>query len=86
MPVYLFGDRTMPLTLQQHEYMSQTPDRVRLAYAGCIGLLCEVSTEVDTDTRESIIQAVTAWCEHTGWTMKCTLDRIDVMPPPNPEE
>jgi hypothetical protein len=38
------------------------------------------------DTRDSIELVVNDWCELTGWTMKRTLDRIDVVPPPSLQE
>lgn len=53
----------------------------RLQYAGAIGLLCECSVQVDDEYRELIEQAVTDYCELTGWTWRRILDRIEVSPP-----
>ncbi len=54
---------------------------LRAKYAGAIGLLCECSVQVDEETRELIEDAVSDWCEVTGWTWRRILNRIEVTPP-----
>jgi len=62
--------------------------KLRLGYAGAIGLLCELSTNLhgmDADeNRDCIEDAVHDWCEITGWTCRRILDRIEVFPPEAP--
>lgn len=61
--------------------MNMSEHEIRTKYAGAIFLLCECSTEVEEDTRESIKMVISDWCKATGWKMTRTLDRIDVNPP-----
>lgn len=63
--------------------MSSRP--IEMRYAGAIGLLCECSVHLKgpdaDDLRDSIEQAVSDWCDGSGWTWKRILDSIDVEPP-----
>lgn len=52
----------------------------RLQYAGAIGLLCDLSVQVDEETREMIQQAADDFCKITGWKSRRILDRIEVEP------
>ena len=60
--------------------------RMRMQYAGAVGLLCECSTmlrsgaEAD-EMRDAIERAVNDWAALTGWTVQRTLHRIEVFPP-----
>lgn len=61
---------------------------LRLQYAGAIGLLCELSTQLRNscerdDHLDSIEQAVSDWCKLTGWSYNRILHRIEVFPPVN---
>jgi hypothetical protein len=73
-------DRIRWLSVQLAKANSELAN-ARLKRAGAIGLLCEVSTQVREDDRESIEQAAREWCEDTGWVMKRVLDRVEVSPP-----
>ena len=55
--------------------------KLRLQYAGAIGLMQEASVQVDEDTRESMEAAMSDWCDYSGWTMKRILNRIELYPP-----
>jgi hypothetical protein len=58
-----------------------------MGYAGAIGLLCELSTQIrDCGAKrdeylDSIERCVADWCGITGWTYKRILHRIEVFPP-----
>lgn len=60
---------------------------MRMQYAGAIGLLCELSTQLRNsggerdDHLDSIERCVNDWCNLTGWTYKRILHRIEVFPP-----
>jgi hypothetical protein len=56
---------------------------LRMRYAGAIGLLCRQHIHLDghPDEQESIRQAVSDWCELTGWEMVQTISRLEVFPP-----
>ena len=54
--------------------------KLRMQYAGAIGLLCELSVHVDDESRELIEQAVDDFCALTGWKKRRILDRIEVEP------
>jgi len=56
-------------------------NKIRMQYAGAIGLLCECSTEVSKETRELINDAVDDWCKITGWRKKIIFNRIEVLLP-----
>lgn len=56
-------------------------NELRMKYAGVIELLCECSVQVDEENREMIEQAVQDWCNFSGWSMRRTLNRIEVWPP-----
>ncbi|MDO8445167.1 MAG: hypothetical protein Q7T53_03525 [Deltaproteobacteria bacterium] len=67
------------------QLLDAVPPSVRMAYAGAIGLLCECSLKVGNsneaeEIRDSIESAVADWCALTGWTMRRTLQRIEVFP------
>ncbi len=61
-----------------------TETKMRMQYGGAIGLLCEISPQVEDEDRESIQAAVEDWCELTGWSWKWILNRIEVFPPKTP--
>ncbi len=61
--------------------MGISEEDLRMQYAGCIGLLCEMSTQVDDESRDSIIEAVAQWCESSGWTYKVLIHKVEVYPP-----
>ncbi len=60
---------------------------MRMQYAGAIGLLCELSTQLRNSGGErdeqldNIERCVADWCDLTGWTYKRILQRIEVFPP-----
>lgn len=54
---------------------------LRLNYAGAVGLLCQVSPQVDEEKLDLIERAVSDWCGMTGWTMQRTVNGVDVFPP-----
>jgi hypothetical protein len=56
-------------------------DRLRLQYAGAIGLLAECCVYVPEDLRESIERACLDWAAGTKWGVRRLLDRIDLYPP-----
>jgi hypothetical protein len=57
-------------------------DRIRMQYAGAIGLLCELSTRItDPDDQDMLDAAVQDWCEISGWTWQRILDRVELLPP-----
>ncbi len=57
---------------------------IRMRYAGAIGLLCAISTNVtDPDYKDMIDQCVNDFCKSTGWTWERLLDRVEVFPPEN---
>lgn len=63
-------------------------NKQRMQYAGAIGLLCECSVKLGNgadvdDLRDSIEQAANGWAAGSGWTVRRTLNRIDVFPPSN---
>ena len=52
-----------------------------MQYAGCIGLLCEISPYVDGVLREQIDRAVSDWCAlTTSWKHRWVLNRCEVYP------
>ena len=59
---------------------------MRMGYAGAIGLLCELSTELRNsggqrdEQLDNIERCVSDWCDLTGWTYKRILHRIEVFP------
>ena len=57
-------------------------NRMRLQYAGAIGLLAEVMPYVpDEDVRDSIEQACLDWAVMTKWGVRRILNRMDLTPP-----
>jgi hypothetical protein len=61
-------------------------DKLQMQYAGAIGLLCDLSTQLRengecSDNLDSIEQAVGDFCDLTGWKYKRILQRIEVFPP-----
>ncbi len=61
-------------------------EAMRLGYAGAIGLLCELSTQLrDCAERDeyldNIERCIGDWCKLTGWRYKRILHRIEVLPP-----
>jgi len=56
--------------------------KLEIQYAGAIGLLCAISPRItDPDDKACLIEAVQDWCDLCGWTLRITLDRVDVEPP-----
>jgi hypothetical protein len=61
-------------------------NEIRMKYAGAIGLLTEchlhLSNQIESaEIRVSIQDAISDWCEITGWQMKVILNRIELIPP-----
>ena len=55
-----------------------------MKFAGAIGLLCEAHLHLprhEQELKENIVTAVHDWCELTGWKLRKTLDRLEVIPP-----
>ena len=62
-------------------------EAMRMQFAGAVGLLCELSTQLRNsggerdDHLDSIERCVSDWCALTGWSYKRILHRIEVFPP-----
>lgn len=60
--------------------------QLRMQYAGAIGLLCELSTQLSrngerADNLDSIELAVADFCKLTGWSYRRIVHRIEVFQP-----
>lgn len=63
-----------------------TETKLRLHFAGAIGLLCESALQLqhsaeNDELRDNIERCVADWCRLTGWTYRRVLHRIEVFPP-----
>jgi hypothetical protein len=66
--------------------VSVASNTMRMHYAGAIGLLCRVSSQLDRRDLIVVGQAVKDWCAMSGWTMQQTVSSVSIFPPKEPKE
>lgn len=69
--------------VEENERLRKAVADLRMKRAGAVGLLAECALHNDED-RDAIVQAVSDWCDDTGWTYQQVLNRIDLFPPEEP--
>lgn len=67
--------------LQAAETREAELRKFRLHYAGAIGLLSNLSVELEEDSVDNVERAISDFCRLTGYTYQRVLSRIDLYPP-----
>lgn len=89
------GERTVERDVDAEQLRASAPPsrylEMREKYAGAIGLLCMLSTQLRDnferdDHLDSIEAAVQDFCKLTGWSYRRVLHRIEVFPPTTKNE